>query len=137
MGNFLGQPLSASVSFGDFRTDPHNAKFLQQDYNQDGAYLTRNWVSSRWNPFLGAVQNEMEELQESVSYNYRSLLATGIGMLAGLIMVVYYAFSYLRIKWRKKKENPGVGVGGDLNLHLPMLEAQNGNQPIRVGIPNN
>ena len=41
-----------------------------------------------------------------------------------------------------ERTGAGVGVGGDLNLHLPMIEAGNqilgnGGQPIRTAMPNN
>ena len=138
MGNIFGQPMSASLTFGDYKTDPHNTKFLQQDYNQEGSYLTQNWVSGRWNPFLAAVGNELGELQESVAYNYRSLVATGVGLIGALVMMLYYAVSYLRMRWRKRKGATAVpGIGGDLNLHLPMLEGLNpgGQGPVRVNMP--
>lgn len=124
MGQLLSSPISASFSLGGFKTDPSNARFSIDDGYNDNAYITRDWLSQKMNPFVGKVESLLRQNGEDINYNHQSAIAIGSALGLVLLIVMYWGFRLFKVKWAKR---------GKREINIPFeIHHENGNNPVVI-----
>ena len=116
MGNLLtGTPISASLSLGQFRTDPANERYSKDGYYGDG-FVSSDWFTGKMNPLITFLDTKFRDINEDVGYNHRAVGGTIAGLVIVFLVLGYYLLQYIRARWSKR------GKGNDLNIPIEIHE---------------
>ena len=120
MGQLLGTPMAASFSLGAFKTDPGNERFTVDDSYNKNSYVTRDWLSTKMNPFVSKVESLLLQNGEDINHNHQSSLAIGSALGFLLLITLYWGLRIFRVKWAKRGKR-------EINIPFEIHEMPNPN----------